>query len=235
MDNRLEPAEILEVGAKGVGVCLSMEMISNLLVFIQKLKEWNNRFNLTAITLENEVLLKHLVDSLAPSPYLPHGASILDIGSGAGLPGIPLKIVRSDLRVTLLDSSRKKIHFQKHVIRTLKLCQIQTIQTRAEDAIGRNPDMRRHYDAVLSRAFSSLKFFIELGKPFIKENGFLIAFKGPGGTAELSRLEPWLAHKSMRIAGVEYRLPYLEHDRRLYIVRRLRNGEKSVNLGLGQK
>ncbi|MBW2646521.1 MAG: 16S rRNA (guanine(527)-N(7))-methyltransferase RsmG [Deltaproteobacteria bacterium] len=192
MKNSAKHVDILTKGAKSFGIDLSDDTIASLLLYMEELKAWNKKINLTAITQEKEILTKHFLDSIAPAPYLLKGTSVLDLGSGAGLPGIPLKIIRPDLRVTLLDSSRKKIHFQKHIIRTLKLSEITTVEGRAEDAIKRHPDMLHSYDAVLSRAFSSLRTFIELGRPFLKKTGLLITFKGPAGVAELSELKQWL-------------------------------------------
>ena len=219
MDNFSEHSKILDNGARRLGIPLSGDMTAMLLLYMQELKEWNTKFNLTSIMIDKEILVKHFLDSLAPSRYLPERASILDLGSGAGLPGIPLKIVRPDIAVTLLDSSRKKIHFQKHIIRTLRLRRIYTLRVQAEHGIDRYPDMQSHYDAVLSRAFSSLRLFIEIGKRFLKENGLLIAFKGPAGTTEISRLKPWLDKKSLTIESVQYSLPYLEQKRMLCFVR----------------
>jgi 16S rRNA (guanine527-N7)-methyltransferase len=210
--------DILTKGAKSFGIDLSDDTIAGLLLYMEELKAWNKKMNLTAITQEKEILTKHLLDSIAPAPYLLKGTSVLDLGSGAGLPGIPLKIIRPDLRVTLLDSSRKKIHFQKHIIRTLKLSEISTIEGRAEDAIKRHPDMLHCYDIVLSRAFSSLRTFIELGRPFLKKNGLLIIFKGPAGVTELSELKQWLDQERLTTRAVTYTLPHPEQKRVLYIV-----------------
>ncbi len=218
MRNSVKYHDILSSGAERFGLHLSDDMIVSFLLYMDELQEWNKKINLTAITLEEEILTKHLLDSIAPAPYLLKGASVLDLGSGAGLPGIPLKIIRPDLRVTLLDSSRKKIHFQKHAVRMLKLSEITTVEGRAEDAIKRHPDMLQCYDVVLSRAFSSLRTFVEQGRPFLKKSGSLIIFKGPAGTAELSELEQWLDQERLTTRAVTYTLPHLEQERVLYIV-----------------
>ncbi len=219
MRNSVKYHDILSSGAERFGLHLSDDMIVSFLLYMDELQEWNKKINLTAITLEEEILTKHLLDSIAPAPYLLKGASVLDLGSGAGFPGIPLKIVRPDLRVTLLDSSRKKIHFQKHVVRILNLSEINTVEGRAEDIAKSHPDMLHCYDAALSRAFSSLRAFIEMGKPFLKNTGSWIGFKGPAGAAELSELKPWLDQERLTIQAEKYKLSGLEQERVLYIVR----------------
>lgn len=227
MNNPANALDIFSAGAKSFGVNLSGDMIARFLLYMKELKDWNKKINLTAITQEREIITKHFLDSMAPAPFLLKGASILDIGSGAGFPGIPLSIVRPDLFVTLLDSSRKKIHFQKYVVRLLNLSKINTVEGRAEELIKSRPEMLHHYDVVISRAFSSLKIFIDAGKPFLKKTGLWITFKGPVRKAEYSELKQCLDRKRLDIQTAHYKLPCLERERTLYIVKQ--RNIKSLN------
>ncbi len=113
--------DLLIEGTKAFGIHLDERAIESFEIYLKELLKWNQKINLTAIRSEKGIVLKHFLDSLSICPYLPKQASILDIGSGAGFPGIPLKMVRPSLKITLIDSVRKKIDFQKHLIRSLGL------------------------------------------------------------------------------------------------------------------
>ena len=138
--------------------------------------DWNTRMNLTAITEPEEVVKKHFLDSLAALPYLKPGAKVADVGTGAGFPGIPLLIVRPDLKMTLVDSLQKRIGFLQTVLQTLGL-QAQTVHARAED-FGRNPLYRASFDAAVSRAVAQLPILLELTVPLLKVGGKAICYKG---------------------------------------------------------
>jgi len=140
------------------------------------LTEWNQKVNLTAITEPKDVLQKHFADSLAALPYLPQGAKIVDIGTGAGFPGVPLLIVRPDLRVTLCDSLQKRVKFLELLCRELGL-QAELVHARAED-LGQNPKHREKYDCALTRAVASLPVLLELTLPLVKVGGKSICYKG---------------------------------------------------------
>ena len=140
------------------------------------LADWNTRLNLTAITSPEDVAKKHFLDSFAAAPYLKNGAHIMDVGTGAGFPGIPLLILRPDLRVTLMDSQQKKLVFLEAVLKELKLSAA-CVHARAEDA-GQNPKYRERFDAALTRAVSGLPVLCELTLPLVKVGGVSIAYKG---------------------------------------------------------
>ncbi len=151
---------------------------------MSELKEWNKRINLTTVVEEHAVVVRHFLDSLAPAKHLKACSQLLDLGSGAGFPGIPLKIARPDLSVTLVDAKEKKILFQRHVIRTLGLKDgICAVHGRAE-ALALNEKYKESFDAVVSRALSSLESFITLGLPFLKKGGLFIAIKSKKGLEE---------------------------------------------------
>jgi 16S rRNA (guanine527-N7)-methyltransferase len=162
-----------------------------LLRFLSELRRWNRRFNLTAITAPEEAIEKHLVDSLTLMPLLRGDEAVLDIGSGAGLPGIPLKIAIPGLKVRSVDAVGKKIDFQRHIIRLLKLEGIEARQGRIEALEGMS-EFSGGSDVVVSRAFSSLSAFARQALPFLAGGGRIVAMKGPGGEEELELAGPEL-------------------------------------------
>lgn len=144
------------------------------------LKEWNEKINITAIKEDKEIDIKHFLDSVTvlKTGYIKDGQRIIDIGTGGGFPGIPLKIINNNLEVVLLDSLNKRIKFLNQVINTLGLDGITAIHGRAED-FGKNPDYREKFDVVVSRAVASLNILSEYCLPFVKVGGYFIAMKGP--------------------------------------------------------
>lgn len=144
------------------------------------LLEWNERFNLTAITDRRDVFVKHFLDSISAAPLIPQNASVLDIGAGAGFPSLPLKIARDDLSVTCVDSVNKKVAFLGAVIDELGLKNARAIHSRAEDL------PKTGYDAVVSRAVASLNVLCEYCLPFVRIGGALIAYKSEKTDEELA-------------------------------------------------
>lgn len=157
--------------------------------YLQLLLKWTKTYNLTAITDPAEIKIKHFEDSLAPLPFLPNPCRLLDIGTGAGFPGIPLKIKRPDLEVVLLDSRRKKIAFCEAVIRELGLKGVQAVQCRAEDK--KNQQKLGRFDVVISRATFSIADFLKIVRPYLKEGGRAIAMKSRDWSEEKAKLEGW--------------------------------------------
>lgn len=168
---------LLVEGAKLFGIGLSEDSIYSFEVFLNELLRWNQKINLTAIRSEKEIVLKHFMDSFSVAPYIPGNSTLLDIGSGAGFPGIPLKIIRPNLLTTLIDSVRKKVDFQRHLIRLLDLKGIEAIHGHVgEQEIYQR--LREKFDFTISRAFSDLKTLLNLSSPFLKKEGIVIAMKG---------------------------------------------------------
>ena len=145
--------------------------------YYDMLLDWNARVNLTAITEPAEVVQKHFVDSLGALPYLPQVANCVDVGTGAGFPGIPLCIVRTDLSMTLVDSLGKRVKFLEAVCQALDI-PARCVHSRAED-LGRAPEHRERYRIALSRAVAPLNVLLELTTPLIQTGGSAIAYKGP--------------------------------------------------------
>lgn len=159
--------------AKEIGLELDKSIACKLLDFSSMLLQENKKFNLTAIVEPYEVLIKHLIDSLSASRLIPQGAAVVDIGSGAGLPGLPIAIARADCKVTLIDSLAKRVNFMAKVAAELGLDNVVCLHRRAED-IGL---LRESYDIGLARAVASLPVLIEYVVPYLKVGGRLIAYK----------------------------------------------------------
>lgn len=165
-------------GAGRLGVVITPDQAAALGCHAREMIQWNRVSNLTAITDPLAVAIKHYVDALAVVPHIGRHARVLDAGSGAGFPGIPLKIARPDLTLTLVDSVRKKISFLKYVIGTLGLVGISAVHGRLE-ALSRMPACEGQFDLVVCRAFSALPDFAGLTLPFLAPGGRLLAMKGP--------------------------------------------------------
>lgn len=207
-------------GALALGLEITVNQARTMGGHALELLQWNRVTNLTTITDPLEMALKHYVDALAVAPWLGETARVLDAGSGGGFPGIPLKIVRPDLSVTMVDSVRKKISFLKHAIRSLGLNGIDAVHGRLED-LHLLPDYRGKFDRVVCRAFSSLKDFANMTLPFLSPGGCLLAMKGPReshshetATHEDDRLI-MLGNTSYSIDIHRYRLPFLDAQRSL--------------------
>lgn len=175
--------DIVKQEAQSIGLSLSVDEIDSFERYATELKKWNSKINLTAITKDKEIAIKHFIDSLTISPYITASDRLLDIGSGAGLPVIPLKIIRPEIAMVSVDAVAKKIHFQRHVIRTLNLQKIEAIHSRVEEL---HKTHRDSFSVITSRAFTQLDRFISLAAPLLAENGMLIAMKEYGAEAEFA-------------------------------------------------
>lgn len=155
----------------------------------QELMAWNQRFNLTAITDRDGVLVRHFLDSLSCFKVLPWadlaaGARVIDVGTGAGFPGVPLKIVCPGMRLTLLEATRKKVTFLEHIVRVLGLQEVEIIHGRAEE-LGRNLAYREQYDWALARAVVEMPSLAEYLLPLVRVGGAMLAQKGEGAAIEV--------------------------------------------------
>jgi 16S rRNA (guanine527-N7)-methyltransferase len=164
---------ILTSVADEAGLVLSKGSIRQFSLYFTELLEWNARINLTTITEPEDAAIKHFLDSILISSYVPLSGSFIDIGSGAGFPGLPLKIVQPELHIVLVESIRKKANFLKQIIRLLKLDGVEVYNGRIEDF-----NCPEFFDYAASRAFSELELFCRLAAPFVKSAGMLIAMKG---------------------------------------------------------
>jgi 16S rRNA (guanine527-N7)-methyltransferase len=207
-------------GGRALGVEVSADQVRTLSGHAQELLRWNRVTNLTTITDPLEMAVKHYVDALAAAGWIGSSARILDAGSGGGFPGLPLKIVRPDLAVTLVDSVRKKVAFLNFVIGTLGLSGIHAVHDRLEE-LGRSPAYARKFDVVVCRAFASLEDFVALCLPLLAPGGSLLALKGPqadhdheiGGVSGQGKVV--LGGQSFTVHIHRYTLPVLGDRRRL--------------------
>lgn len=164
-------------GAIEFGILLDHEKVEKLARYSEELIAWNRKINLTAITDPFEIAVKHIIDSLVPSLYIAPESSVIDIGSGAGFPGIPLAIHLPRVSTTLIDTSRKKVSFLKHIVRLLELPNISVYQMSAEE-IGQNRQLDNTYNVIISRALFSLEKLVSMMLPILSEKGAILAMKG---------------------------------------------------------
>lgn len=175
-----------------LGITLAPAALEHLAWLAAELLRWNRTHNLTAITDPAEVYEKHLIDSLTLLPLIGAAKRLLDLGSGAGFPGLPLKIARPELDVVSVDAVGKKIAFQRHVVRTLQLSGFTAVHGRAEDLPG-SPAGGAGFDLVTARALGSLPLLARLAAPCLVPGGRLVAMKGAEGAAELAASQDELA------------------------------------------
>lgn len=194
------------------------QIVERFVLYRCELLDWNTRMNLTAITDPDEILLKHFLDSLSLLlAYDQEQSSVLDIGSGAGFPGIPLKIVRPQWRVTLLEATGKRVNFLRHIIEDLQLDGIDVIQGRAEE-IGRRDEYRGHFDLVTARAVAALSTLLEYGAPFCHVGGTILLPKKGDIADELTRGERAASQVGAVLdAEVAVDLPGLTDHRQLLV------------------
>ena len=214
--------EILVNGFKKFKIELTQNQIEEFNLYCNLLIEWNNKMNLTAIKEPNEIAIKHFVDSCTVAHYvkIKENAKIIDIGTGAGFPGIPLKILRNDINLTLLDSLNKRIVFLNEVASKLGF-EVEAIHGRAEE-FGRNEDYREKFDMAVSRAVAPLNVLSEYCIPFVRKGGKFISMKGPNVQEEIDS-----SKKAIKILGgklnnvVQFNVD--DNSRSVVIVEKLNN------------
>ncbi len=204
-------SELIIKGAKAFDLDLDSHHTELFAAHARELLHWNQTINLTTITDPFEIAVKHFVDSLAPARKLAPVANLLDIGSGGGFPGIVLKVIFPSLAVTLIDASRKKVNFLKHVTRTLNLEGLEAIHILAED-LASDPAYTNHFDVIISRALTDLKSFIRRARPLRAGNGRIIALKGKMDQTEVDSV------RASVLSAETYRLPFTQSTRSVYIM-----------------
>ena len=198
------------------------EQIKSFEKYMNLLLEWNEKINLTAITQPEEVKLKHFVDSLTVLKYINDDDKVIDIGTGAGFPGIPLKIMNENTKITLLDSLNKRINFLNIVIETLNLRNIQAIHGRAEE-IARNKLYREKYDVAVSRAVANLSTLTEYMLPFVKVGGKCICMKGANVNEELERAQNAIKELGGEIEKIDnFFLSDNDNERNIIIIKKVK-------------
>jgi 16S rRNA (guanine527-N7)-methyltransferase len=202
------------------GITLSDKQMKQYEVYFNTLVEWNEKMNLTAITEQDEVYLKHFYDSISAAFYYDFAQplTICDVGAGAGFPSIPLKIAFPSLRVTIVDSLNKRINFLEHLAQELGLEHVQFVHDRAE-TFGKNPDYREKYQLVMARAVARLSVLSELCLPLAQVGGTFIAMKGGQAEDELQSGKKALNVLGGKLASVHaFKLPVEESERNILII-----------------
>ncbi len=208
--------------AREYGFELDGAQLAMFRTYMDSLLEWNEKVNLTSITAPREVAVKHFLDSMLVLKYLklPEGASVIDVGTGAGFPGLPMKILRPDLNVTLLDSLNKRLVFLSDILKKLNV-ECRAVHARAEE-YGRKKENREAFGFAVSRAVARLPALCEYCLPFIKKGGFFAAMKGPDIEEELKSAANAVSLLGCEVSAVEkYNLPNGD-GRSMVIIRRVR-------------
>lgn len=188
--------------------------------YMQLLLEWNKKINLTAITEEDEIILKHFVDSLTVLKYINENDKIIDVGTGAGFPGIPIAIMMPNAKITLLDSLNKRINFLNEVIKELGLKNVETIHARSEDC-GKDILYREKFDISIARAVANLSTLSEYLLPFVKLGGKVICMKGSEIDEELKNAEYAIKELGGKfVLKDEFELPDSDIKRNIIIVKK---------------
>ena len=218
--------EINEFGAKMKDFCqkidveITDEQISKFYKYMELLVDWNNKMNLTAITEPNDIILKHFIDSITIENSIKNDSKVIDVGTGAGFPGIPLSIIRNDLKISLMDSLNKRINFLDEVIKENCLNNVDTIHSRA-DELGRNKDYREQFDVATSRAVASLDVLLEYMLPFVKVGGYCICMKGSNIDEELENSKKALTLLNGKIENIiKFELPESDYGRNIIVVKK---------------
>lgn len=211
----------MNINLMALNLKLDDSQIKNFYDFMNLLIEKNKVMNLTGITEPKEVILKHFIDSLTVLKYINENDNIIDVGTGAGFPGIPLKIAENSLEITLLDSLNKRINFLNEVIEKINLNKVKTIHGRAED-FGQDFKYREKYDVAVSRAVAPLNVLLEYMLPFVKVGGKCICMKGSNCDEEIEN-----SRKAIEILGgkieeiKKFNLPNSDNNRTIFIIKKV--------------
>jgi 16S rRNA (guanine527-N7)-methyltransferase len=210
--------EILVNGARELGVKLSTADLGKFYKLAAELKKWAGKINLTTIRDDEDIAIKHFLDSLTLVRMVGARGDLLDIGSGGGFPSIPLKIIYHDLHVVAVDAVEKKVIFQRHAARQLGLRHFESLHSRAEELAAR---FSSRFDWVVSRAFADIPTFVRFALPLIKEEGRIIAMKGRGGREEAAVTEASLHDMGVVVDEiVDLRLPVSGDSRTLIVMKK---------------
>lgn len=213
---------MIEYGQK-INIKFTKEQLNQFYEYMNLLLEWNEKINLTAITEPKEIILKHFIDSLTIDSYLKENSTLADVGTGAGFPGIPLKIVRPDLKITLVDSLNKRINFLNEVITKLNLKDVTTVHSRIED-FGNDKKYREKFDYVTARAVANLSVLSEYLLPISKVGGKCICMKGSNVQEEIDIGGNAIKILGGKINGInQFKLPESDISRNIIVLDKIKN------------
>lgn len=218
--------EIFNEYLKELDLKLEKNQIEQFYNYMQILIEWNEKMNLTAITEEKEIIIKHFIDSLTIYKYLSNEKSLIDVGTGAGFPGIPIKILKPEMEIVLLDSLNKRVKFLEEVINKLELKNIVAVHGRAED-FGKNINYREKFDVVTSRAVANLPTLLEYLAPFVKVNKKCICMKGQDVEEELKKAKKAIDLFGLKVQEMDtFLLPRTDMRRNLVVLDKVKSLDK---------
>lgn len=182
----MEYFQLMKEASLEVGIDLTENQYNQFIEYMKLLQEWNEKINLTAITEDEEVIKKHFIDCIKAfkSDAVKNAKTVIDVGTGAGFPGLPIAIMNPNINVTLLDSLNKRINFLNTVVAKLQLKNVVTIHSRAEDG-ARKVELRENFDVATSRAVANMAVLSEFCLPYVKLNGYFVALKGPAIDEEI--------------------------------------------------
>ena len=215
--------KVFDFESKKMNIILDDLKMERFYKYMNLLLEWNEKINLTAITDEREIIVKHFLDSLTIEKYLDNIKNLADIGTGAGFPGIPIKIFNPNIKITLVDSLNKRVNFLNDIVKELKLENVEVIHSRAED-LGKDKNCREKFDVVTSRAVANLRTLAEYLLPFVKKEGICICMKGPNVDNELEEAKNSINILGGKIEKIE-KIFLKENDmeRNILIIRKIQN------------
>lgn len=217
--------QLLIDATKALNLSINQKQIEQFILYKDLLLEWNNKINLTAITDEKEIILKHFIDSISILTVykIKDNINVIDIGTGAGFPSVPLKIMCNNINLTLLDSLNKRIKFLNELVDELQLENVKCIHSRAEDS-GKDKAYRQKYDLCVSRAVANLSVLSEYCLPFVSVDGYFASFKSININDELNE-----AKQAIKLLGAEIesvniiKIPYSDIEHSIVLIKKIRN------------
>lgn len=210
--------------AQKAGFSLDDAQLNQFTVYSTLLRQWNEKMNLTAITEPDEIVLKHFVDSLYGLKFLDGAKTLIDVGTGAGFPGVPLKIAKPELSLTLLDSLNKRLTFLEEVKNQLKMSDVACVHSRAEDGAKAGATLRESFDAAVSRAVANLSCLCEYCMPYVKVGGVFLAYKGSEVDDELADAQNAINLLGGEVTGVfKYTLPETDINHSIVVIKKIRS------------
>ncbi len=211
----------LKEKAKKIDIILEEKQVEQFYKYMNLLLEWNEKINLTAITEPKEIILKHFIDSLTIQKYIKEEQKVIDVGTGAGFPGIPISIIKNETKITLLDSLNKRINFLNEIVSSLQLKNIKTVHARVEE-FAKNKKERESYDIATSRAVAPLNILLEYLLPLVKVGGYCICMKG-SSIDEIKEAENALKILGGEIEKIEnINLPDSDIQRNIIVVKKVK-------------
>lgn len=222
--NSKDVTQFLYTTAQSAGFCLSEKQLMQFDMYKELLIEWNEKMNLTAITEPYEIATKHFVDSLYGLKFMQNAKNLIDVGTGAGFPGIPLKIAKPELELTLLDSLNKRINFLSEVTEKLDLSDVNCIHSRAEDGAKTSSPLRESFDVAVSRAVANLSVLAEYCLPYVKCGGTFLAYKGSDVEEECSNAFGAIEILGGDVTGVfKYTIPETDITHSVVVIKKIKN------------